>query len=415
MEPSRMRRSLALTILSLVFAACGGGGADLPESEKAAGVDRPAAPTQEVPAGGAATTDSDAAETGAADAAPGTSARDTMTASASCTPDPPSSTTASWPRFDPESGGYSFAYPKDWEPVIPLRVTDAFDKASYAEAGVPADAPTVLEVVRDPAGVPNIGVYVLRGLHSNLDTLYARQEARLKALPQLKQILRQHLGGCVAGSPALGLEFLFLQDVVQLETLEQTSSGEVAFQKSWLVRRDGDFYHIQFVAPDSSDAGIMAEILPTWRWSTGGAETQVPSSAGSEADSEPAPTGGGVAGEEGRPKFAEAWLTGAIDPQASGPDPATATSTFLSDAKEIYVVYRLEEGAGGRVTSTWKKGVEVLLANDPGRDLPSDGTWAYEAITAPPGGFQAGSYEVVLNITDTGDSRTLPFTVEGAK
>jgi hypothetical protein len=127
----------------------------------------------------------------------------------------------------------------------------------------------------------------------------------------------------------------------------------------------------------------------------------------------PVPTQGPEAKEplDERPSFGEAHMASVADASREEPDPATYTSTFPASANAIYVVYRLKEGVGGRVTATWRQQGQVVMANDPGRQLPGDGTWAFEAITPPPGGFPLGSYEVELKIAETGETRTLSFAV----
>jgi hypothetical protein len=133
-------------------------------------------------------------------------------------------------------------------------------------------------------------------------------------------------------------------------------------------------------------------------------------------DTGPAPVGAEVGEGEApaqgeRPSFAEAHMASAVDASRDEPDPATYTAAF-PDTAAIYVVYRLQEGAAGRVTIAWKQGGVVLFEDE--QTLPADGTWAFNAITPPPGGFPTGTYEVELRIAETGELRTLSFTVHSS-
>lgn len=107
--------------------------------------------------------------------------------------------------------------------------------------------------------------------------------------------------------------------------------------------------------------------------------------------------------------LAEAATTAEIDSAAEAPDPSTFTSEFESDVGVIYVVYRLEEGAGGDVQVTWTH--EGVTVNESSRTLPSDGTWAYEGFQAASEGFDPGDYEITLTVLGSGDSRVLTFVV----
>lgn len=97
-----------------------------------------------------------------------------------------------------------------------------------------------------------------------------------------------------------------------------------------------------------------------------------------------------------------------VDTSAAEPDPATYTSTFPSDAPTIYVVYRLRSGLSGTVNLTWRKDGQLVLEQS--FAIPED-RWGYGGVNAPPLGFPVGEYEVELELTETGGSRTLQFTV----
>jgi hypothetical protein len=97
-----------------------------------------------------------------------------------------------------------------------------------------------------------------------------------------------------------------------------------------------------------------------------------------------------------------------VDTSAAEPDPATYTSTFPADAPTIYVVYRLRSGLSGTVNLTWRKDGQLVLERS--FAIP-EGRWGYGGVNGPPLGFPVGDYEVELELTETGGSRTLQFTV----
>lgn len=403
-----MRSFRSIFLPLLILAACGKGGDTSPDGASDARTSGAVTPGAE-PGSGQASAPVAAAPADSSPPVAGPGVGESR-----CTPEAPGAASASWPRYTSPSGAFSFAHPAGWETVdIRFRVTGAFDSTSYAEAGLPADTKTGFELVRDPAGFPNVAVYTLERVRSQVDTLYARQEAKFRSIPQLKQILRTNLTRCIGGAPALGLDFVFMQDLVDLETGEQTASDEEAYQQSWYATADGTLYHIQFLAQDSSAAGVLDEVLRTWRWSP--ADGQGAAAAGADTAGRPTPgeaeaPAPGAAGETA-PAFGEAHIASAADPSAEGPDPATYTTTFPATASAIYVVYRLREGAGGRVTFAWRKDGAVIFQNAEGQRMPDDGTWAFEAIQPPSGGFPPGSYEVILTLAETGEARSLPFTV----
>jgi hypothetical protein len=221
------------------------------------------------------------------------------------------------------------------------------------------------------------------------------------------------------------MDFVFRQDVIDLETGEQSESDQTAYQRSWFAVRDGVLYHVQFLAADSSGTGTLDEVVRTWSWpggsraaalldAVGGAEGSGEGAADGAAEQVPETTdpGDGAAqtgAGEGTADFAEAKMASGVDTSREDPDPASFTTSFPPDAPAVYVVYRLTEGDGGHVIATWKREGQVLRT-DESRNVPG-GRWAFGAITPAPGGFQPGSYELILTIQGTAASRTLPFTI----
>jgi hypothetical protein len=300
-----------------------------------------------------------------------------------CEPEEPTTTSSGWQRHESPSGTYGFAFPAEWQDLtgqVTYVANEIVTEETLSEAGISADTQVDATLVRDPAGVTNLTVFEFEGVESSTDVVYQRQEARIQALPAVQQVLGTGITACVGGETALGLDFSF--------TGPREDTGEEAtfYQRTFQVVRDGALYVIQILAIDPGAASILDEVIRTWEWAP--AATSPPS------------------GEA----FAEAAATADVDPDAAAPDPATFASTFPSDTPTIYVVFRLQSGVGGDVQIEWKTGGEVVATGGT-QTLPDDGTWAFNALNAPPLGFPAGDYEVELTFLATGEVRTVAFTV----
>jgi hypothetical protein len=296
-----------------------------------------------------------------------------------CQTEPVTSLSATWQAYQAPSGTYSFLYPDGWENLtgqVTYEADELVTEETLAEAGVAPDEQIGATLVREPTGNINLTVIEIEGVVSSTDVVYGRQESRITGLPSVDQVLGTRLTGCAAGEGALGIDFLF--------TAPRADTGEEAtfYQRSFFLVHEGTLYVLQILALDQATSEILDEVVRTWQWP------------------------GSTVGTE---SFAEAATTAEIDPAADAPDPATFASSFPSDAPTIYVVFQLQVGVGGEVQIVWTMGPE-LLAEDT-LTLPDDGTWAYHAITPPPGGFTPGSYEVSLTLVSTAETRTVPFTV----
>ena len=151
---------------------------------------------------------------------------------------------------------------------------------------------------------------------------------------------------------------------------------------------------------------IQAACGATESPSAADATAEPPASAAATLDA----TAGGSEEPSGSGGIAEAHMASEVVESADGPDPATYTTTFESDAPGIYVVYRPESGSVGTVQLTWLLDGEVQLEGE--LDIDEDTTWAYGGITPALGGFETGDYEVIVELG--GDEETLEFTVEPA-
>lgn len=297
-----------------------------------------------------------------------------------CDADAPTTLSSGWIQLQALRGDFAFSYPPDWEDLSGVVNFDAetlVAAETFAETGLTSDDAVQADFVRDPSGSPNVTVFQLDGVSSATSVVYQREEARYGALAEVQEILGTGLTTCIQGDPAVGIEFLYLPEGAQ----------DPVYQRNWYVGHSGSLYIVQLLGEDQSASTLLDEVLRTWQWT-------VPAEGASPAAE----------------AFAEAATASDIDPAAEAPDPAAFTEAFPSDSSVVHVVFRLREGVAGEVRVAWNMGGELLTEDS--LTLPGDGAWAYHSITPPPQGFTVGAYEVTLTFTETGETRTLPFSVE---
>jgi hypothetical protein len=90
-------------------------------------------------------------------------------------------------------------------------------------------------------------------------------------------------------------------------------------------------------------------------------------------------------------------------------DDAEFGSSFRWTAAELFLVYELAPGIETTVTFNWYQDGEFLFSDT--FDWRPNHTWGWAGLGPPTGGFEGGSYEVEITL-DTGESRTVPFTIE---
>lgn len=300
-----------------------------------------------------------------------------------CEPELPTSLSADWPTHQAASEDFSFSYPAEWEDLtgqVTYEADEVISEDTLVEAGADPNAQIVADLVRDPSGEVNVTVLQVEGVAVSTAVAYERQATRLEELPAVDEVIGTDISACAGGEPALGLDFLFT------ERRADTGEEGTFYQRNFFFVHEGTFYATQTLAVEQSAGAILDEVLRTWQWSTDSAET----------------TSGAT--------IAEAATTAEIDSGAEAPDPSTFTSEFAQDVDVIYVVYRLEEGAGGEVQVTWTHEGETV--DESSRTLPSDGTWAYEGFEPPPGGHDPGQYEITLTVVGTSDTTVLSFVIK---
>lgn len=162
-----------------------------------------------------------------------------------------------WKPLKPEAGKFAFLYPGSWEDhsgEVTFTLSSLVDAATFAELGAPQDATAKASFVRDPATLPNLSVFVFAPVTSATAEIYARQEARFRSLPVIRQVLATNVDACLGGEPAKGIAFTF------------ESEGQEYFQKSLFAVRQGTMFTVQWLSRSNADAKLLDDILTTWGW-----------------------------------------------------------------------------------------------------------------------------------------------------
>ncbi len=162
-----------------------------------------------------------------------------------------------WKPLKPEGGKFAFLYPGSWEDhsgEVTFTLASLVDAATLAELGAAQDATVKASFVRDPAGLPNLSVFVFAPVSSSTAEIYARQEARFRSLSVIRQVVATNVEGCLGGEPATGLAFTF------------ESEGNEYFQKNIYAVREGTMFGVQWLSQSSADAKLLDDILTTWGW-----------------------------------------------------------------------------------------------------------------------------------------------------
>lgn len=300
------------------------------------------------------------------------------TASEVCTSDEMPDLDSGWTFLQGLGGGFGLAYPDDWEDlsgVTEFTASTLLDAEIFSQLGRAEDATIRADFIRAPEGVPNFSVFVFGPVESDAEEIAEIEVARYEQLDEIERMVDTSIEACVGGEPARGLSMEF-----------ESSDGETYYQQNLFAIRDGELIVIQWLDfADDPDLELFEDILSTWGWVGFG---------------EPS-SGDGIA---------EIHMVAEIDQSTDAPDPSTYVTSFTADAPAIYVAFRLDSGAEGTVELTWS--IDGVVAREATLDVPAGTTWAWGGITPAPGGFEAGDYEVRLELN--GDVETTEFTVEPA-
>lgn len=111
----------------------------------------------------------------------------------------------------------------------------------------------------------------------------------------------------------------------------------------------------------------------------------------------------------GTSAFTLTTMASSADSSKSGPDTTAFTTTFLSSAPKLYVVFRLRSGLSGAVVCTMSaNGSDVIKPITLTYSVGN--TWGDFAISSS-GTFPTGDYVATLTFSPTGEAVQIPFTV----
>ena len=354
-------RSASAAVLTALLIACGGGGAAT------------TADTTTTTAG-TTTTETSAATTTTTAEATTTTESTTTTAAADC---PTAAQPASGWRFL-STPDWVFYHPGDWEDVT-TRVPDDsktagghFDVVTLAEAEVDQSEVLMSFAVASPDFQQNLLVLQLDGPTSPLLDIYQRAEERYRQSAGFEEMLAPGVSDCLGGEPAIHVGFM--------------TGGR--YQESWFAYHGDTLFHADFFGVTEDDSEILAEMLATWEF-----EEQFAALPNGDA-------------------FVEVAMADEVDVSIDAPDPSWYTDQFTTASSAVYVVFRLPVDTSGTVHATWSSEGTELFSHD--FFYESAHTWAYMAITPPPGGFSAGAYQVELVLDEVVASVVLDFTISEA-
>lgn len=104
-------------------------------------------------------------------------------------------------------------------------------------------------------------------------------------------------------------------------------------------------------------------------------------------------------------------MSATLDDTGDVPNASTFQSVFPAMSERIYVLYELDDGAAETVNFSWAQGGRELFTNS--FDYKTTTTFAWGWITPPSSGrFATGDYSVTLSLEESGDTITVPFSVE---
>lgn len=283
-----------------------------------------------------------------------------------------------WTFLQALGGGFGLAYPDDWEDLsgeAEFTASTLLDEEIFSQLGRADDATIRADFVRAPEGVPNFSVFVFGPVESDAEEIAEIEVARYEQLDEIERMVDTSIDACVGGEPAAGLALEF-----------ESSDGETYYQQNLFAIRDGELIVVQWLDfADDPDLELFEDILSTWGWM-------------------------GFDGSSSVDGIAEVHMVDEVDQSTEAPDPSTYVTSFTADAPAIYVAFRLDSGAEGTVELTWS--VDGAVASEATINIQAGTTWAWGGITPAPGGFDAGDYEVRLELN--GDVETTEFTVEPA-
>jgi hypothetical protein len=362
-------RLAALAAALLILVACGQGAAS-PEATVAP-VSTPV-PTSEVTASPEPT------------ASPNETPVPTQTAVGECTPDPQTPMSADWVEQTSLSGDYRFKRPADWADLsaqVKLPTSTSVSPGTFAETGLPADAEHQVDVVRSFDGSMGVSAWVIDGVTTRTEALFQRELAWLKTQPQIVSVNDETLEACIGGSTARGFS----------STWSFPDGNKIIVL--FLLQRNGKMYETQLTANQSVAEVNYRELLNSWKFT------------------EPLQGAPDLGDQFASTDFKVVGMAATLDDSGDDPNPADFRDVFPARSDRIYVIYQLDDGATDTINFSWARGGRELFTNS--FDYKESTTFAWGWITPPSSGlFATGSYTVTMTLANSGDTITVPFTIE---
>lgn len=364
-----VRFAAAAAALLLILAACGSTAAT--PSPSAAPASTPS-PAPEVTASPGPT------------ASPNETPAPTQTAVGECTPDAATAMSADWVEQASLSGDYRFKRPADWADLsaeVKLPTSTSVSPGTFTETGLPSDAEHQVDAVRAFDGSILVTAWVIDGVTTRTDALFERELAWLKTQPQMKAVISEDLEACIGGSRARGFNSTW------------TSGSADTYIVIFIVQRNGKMYEVQLTAPAAVAEVTYHELLNSWQFT------------------EPLQGAPDLGDQFASTDFKVVGMAATLDDSGDDPNPADFRDVFPARTDRIYVIYQLDDGATETINFSWARGGGELFTNS--FDYKETTTFAWGWITPPSSGlFATGSYTVTLTLANSGDTITVPFTLE---
>lgn len=303
----------------------------------------------------------------------------TEIATGECTPGTPNAS-LEWTTLDGADGDYRFDYPPEWITAgQDIPTNSSVSPETFAETGLPDDATLHQDLVKAGDGSVGVSAWVIEGVTTSTAALFARELAWLDTQPELADVLDADLETCFDGTTARGFSSTW-----------DFPTGET-YVVIFLLQRDGKMYEVQLTANDPEQEVTFVDLINTWEWTDGGA---VPG----DLDDQFAATDFRVVGVA--PELIN-------EDGQDHPDESSFRETIPAESERIYLIYELDDGVVDTVQFTWHRDGRQIFANQFDYDDSTDFAWAW--INGP---AAVGDYQVTLTLETSGDTVTVPFTVE---
>jgi hypothetical protein len=308
----------------------------------------------------------------------------TRVAVGECTPDAPTPMSAGWVEQASLSGDYRFKRPAEWTDLsaeVTLPTNISVSPTTFFETGLGADAEIQVDAVRSFDSSILVTAWVVEGVETRTDPLFERELAWLKTQPQVKAVISEDLEACLDGSTARGFNSTW-------------SSGSAdTYIVLFVLQRNGKMYEVQLTAPAAIAEVTYHEVLSSWDFT------------------EPLEGAPALGDQFAATDFKVIGMAAKLDDTGDNPNLADFQSTFPAMSERIYLIYELDDDAADLVKFSWKQDGREIVANQ--FDYKTSTTFAWGWITPDASGrFDTGSYSVTLTLENSGDTITVPFTIE---